>query len=149
MVREMKCVFCNFEKIMNQIFFETENYCCLYNIKPVLPGHSLIIPRKHVESFLDFKEDELKEMFLLVQKIVKVLMKTYGSNGFNLGIQEGESAGQSIQHFHIHLLPRRTGDMEGDPSKWFTRLFDNKNLPIFSEEDIKRNISMIKKQLSD
>lgn len=150
----MKCVFCNLIKkeelsldyvSSNQIFYQSRNFFCVYNIKPILPGHSLIVPKKHIKSFLDLKDSNVIEMFKVIKKTVKALMKAYNSDGFDIAIQKGEAGGQSVEHFHLHVIPRKKGDMKGDPSQWFINLLESGSLKIISSKEMKRNVDKIKK----
>ncbi len=142
----MKCPFCDSNVIKEQKFFESKNYYCLYNIRPVFLGHSLIIPKQHIKSFLKLKENTTKEFFKILKKISKILMKVYKADGIDLAIQDGKYAGQSIKHFHIHLIPRKKGDIKGDPSYWFIKLISNENRNI-SEKELRKNINLIRKNL--
>jgi len=139
----MKCPFCDTNVIKKQKFFESKNFYCLYNIRPVFPGHSLIIPKYHIKSFLELKEDTVKEFFKLLKNVSKNLIKLYKADGIDLAIQDGKYAGQSVEHFHIHLIPRKKGDIKGDPSYWFIKLISNHNRDI-SENELKKNINLIK-----
>lgn len=103
----MKCVFCNRNEIHNQIFYESEHFIGVVNIRPVLEGHSLLIPKRHVESYLDLNEDEMKELPFALKGVVNALMKSYQGEGFDASIQNGKVAGQVIPHIHFHIFPRK------------------------------------------
>jgi diadenosine tetraphosphate (Ap4A) HIT family hydrolase len=80
---------------------------------PVTPLHTLIIPRRHVASFFELTEDELSachELLLLLKN--EISQEDPSVEGFNIGVNVGQAAGQSVFHCHIHLIPRRTGDVE-------------------------------------
>jgi diadenosine tetraphosphate (Ap4A) HIT family hydrolase len=94
---------------------------------PVSKGHLLLIPKRHVPFFFDLENFEVKQLVSLSQKIVKnIESRNYFNlpnapcevwdniDGFNLGVNAGISAGQTVPHAHMHLIPRRTGDMS-DP----------------------------------
>ena len=82
---------------------------------PVTEGHSLVIPTKHVGTLFDLSDSEKMEIFELVSELRSTMYDGDQSiRGFNIGLNEGEVAGQTIPHCHIHLIPRREGDME-DP----------------------------------
>lgn len=148
------CTFCNLARknnlslnhlSYNQIFYKSKIFFCVYNIKPILPGHSLVISKRHVKSFFELKDAEVIELFKVLRKATRALMKAYNSDGFNIAIQEGEVAGQSIEHFHIHIIPRKKGDMKGDPSRWFINLLESGSLKIISEKDMNNNVNKIKR----
>jgi diadenosine tetraphosphate (Ap4A) HIT family hydrolase len=80
---------------------------------PVTKNHTLIIPKRHVQSYFDLDEPELLALNKLLFKAREMLLKQDSSiTGFNIRINDGETAGQTIFHCHIHLIPRRKGDVE-------------------------------------
>jgi diadenosine tetraphosphate (Ap4A) HIT family hydrolase len=81
---------------------------------PISPGHTLIIPHRHVGSFFDIDIDERNGLFSLIDTAKKVLHSEYSADGYNIGINDGPSAGQTVPHLHIHLIPRYNGD-RSDP----------------------------------
>lgn len=78
----------------------------------VSPGHTLIIPRRHVASFFDLTSDEINACMALVNEERKALDKEFQPDGYNIGVNVGQAAGQSILHAHIHMIPRYKGDVE-------------------------------------
>ena len=107
------CVFCNLDE--SRIEIENDLALSFKDLYPVTNGHTLVIPKRKVQSFFDLTEEETAAMFELLH-LQKEDLKNKDSSitGFNIGINDGEDAGQTIMHFHIHLIPRRSGDME-DP----------------------------------
>ena len=80
---------------------------------PVSEFHSLIVPKRHVETYFELTEEEIQACNELILKTKeKILKKDSCVKGFNIGTNVGKSAGQSIMHCHIHLIPRRKGDVE-------------------------------------
>ena len=80
---------------------------------PVTPLHTLIIPRRHVESFFDIRGRERNAIFALLDEVKSDIQHKDGTvEGFNIGVNNGEAAGQSVPHVHVHLIPRRRGDVE-------------------------------------
>lgn len=100
-----ECAFCK-EKIRNQLIFEGHLVEVLLNYKPLLEGHSLIIPKRHVERFEDLSPEELVEIGEAIQIMHKVFIKAYGVNDYLLVLQNGLNAGQTVSHTHFHMLPR-------------------------------------------
>ena len=78
---------------------------------PVSPGHTLIIPRRHVGSFFEISEDERAAMLALLDGQKRALDAEYSPAGYNVGINDGAAAGQTVPHLHIHLIPRFAGDL--------------------------------------
>jgi len=79
---------------------------------PVSRGHAEIVPHRHVESFFELTEEECEAMFELLKSMKEVIQVRYRPDGFNIGINEGRAAGRTIDHLHIHLIPRYVGDVE-------------------------------------
>lgn len=77
---------------------------------PIHYGHALIIPKKEYRNFLEVPETELGELMIVTQKVAKSLVKTFNLDGFNFFANNGEVAGQSVFHFHIHVTPRYPND---------------------------------------
>lgn len=78
---------------------------------PISPGHTLIIPKRHTASFFSINSEERTSLFDLVEKCKLHLDEEYSPDAFNLGINDGEQAGQTIAHLHIHLIPRYKDDV--------------------------------------
>lgn len=105
----MSCPFCNLTS--DRIKESNEYALLLHDLYPVSEGHSLIIPKRHVSSYFELLKEELLAMNELLLQRQKQLEKQ-GVNDFNIGVNIGEYAGQTVYHCHIHLIPRRKGDVE-------------------------------------
>ncbi|VAW95014.1 HIT family protein [hydrothermal vent metagenome] len=81
---------------------------------PVSEGHTLIIPKRHVASFFEITSEERESLFALLDSEKKVLDKELNPDAYNIGINDGVAAGQTVSHLHIHLIPRFRGDVD-DP----------------------------------
>ena len=81
---------------------------------PVSPGHTLIIPRRHMGSFFELSADERQGLLALLDQARAELLASQAPQGFNIGINDGPAAGQTVPHLHIHLMPRYSGD-QPDP----------------------------------
>jgi diadenosine tetraphosphate (Ap4A) HIT family hydrolase len=77
---------------------------------PVSPGHTLIVPRRHEASWFDLRDDERMSMMRLMDAIRERLVEEHQVDGFNLGINDGAAAGQTVAHVHLHVIPRFRGD---------------------------------------
>ncbi len=105
------CIFCTIRREELQF----ENYLAYSSLDsyPVSEFHSLIVPKRHVETYFELTNDEIKACNELILKTKEKILKQDSSvKGFNIGTNAGKSAGQSIMHCHIHLIPRREGDVE-------------------------------------
>lgn len=110
-VREPKCVFC--ELPPKRIIAQNELAVVIRDSYPVTPLHSLIIPKRHVRDFFELGTSEMKACNLLIQETKTSIEKEDGNvDGYNVGVNVGEVAGQTVPHCHIHLIPRRNGDTE-------------------------------------
>lgn len=105
------CPFCAIED-SREIIAESELSLAFYDGYPVSPGHALIIPKRHVSSFFDLSEEERLDMLKLADQVKKILDNKFHPDGYNIGVNVGESAGQSVFHVHMHIIPRYTGDVE-------------------------------------
>lgn len=79
---------------------------------PVSPGHLLIISNKEKKDYFELSEDEQKELTVLIFVSKKIIEQQYNPDGYNIGMNCGESAGQTVFHFHCHIIPRYLGDMD-------------------------------------
>lgn len=105
------CIFC--VPISDPIVSENEHAFVIRDSFPTTPGHSLIIPKRHVAAYFDLTQEEvLKCTQLLAIARNNILENDATVTGFNVGINVGRDAGQSIPHCHIHLIPRRAGDVD-------------------------------------
>ncbi|MFR2796718.1 HIT family protein [Romboutsia timonensis] len=106
-----ECIFCQ----MKDYILENELAYAIYDKYPVGKGHMLFIPKRHVKDFFDITKEEREAIFELIDEGKKLLDKKYSPDSYNVGINCGEHAGQTIMHVHVHLIPRYIGDMK-DPT---------------------------------
>lgn len=147
------CPFCSLG-IDNQVFLGNKNMMAVYNLAPILPGHSMVIPRRHVETIFDLTENELAELFRFSRKVTALLMKVFGGEGFDWSLQESEAAGQSVAHLHLHIIPRKPGDL-ARPGDWYAQLEEQRRAAVIdssgrkplSSKEIKNMITFIKNHL--
>ncbi len=102
------CIFCNPDR---EILAENDSAIAVLDSFPVSPGHILILPRRHAVTIWDLDETEYDNCFRLVREVKSVLEQQFSPNGFNVGVNCGEAAGQSVWHAHIHVIPRYQGDV--------------------------------------
>ena len=106
-----KCPFCLPE---GKVIIETALAYSIFDNFPVSKGHALIIPKRHVANYFDLSINEQIACQHNLNKLKEILDKKYSPSGYNVGINIGETAGQTIDHVHIHLIPRYVNDVE-DP----------------------------------
>ena len=105
------CLFCTIKN--NDIIEENKFAFATLDSYPVSSQHCLIIPKRHVKDYFDLSEEEVLGCDQLIKKIkIKIENNDKTIKGFNIGINSGKEAGQSIMHCHIHLIPRREGDVQ-------------------------------------
>ena len=103
------CPFCRLEK--SRIRVESENAVAFLDGFPVTEGHTLVIPRRHVASLFELSEKEQLAVWKLVAQMRADLVAEFCPDGFNIGLNDGTSAGQTVMHAHFHIIPRRQGDV--------------------------------------
>jgi diadenosine tetraphosphate (Ap4A) HIT family hydrolase len=104
----MACSFCN---ISQKPLAQNRSAIAIYDAYPVSPGHALIIAKRHIDTIFDLDADEYVACFALVREVRNLLEARHQTKDFNLGVNCGEVAGQTIPHAHIHLIPRYAGDV--------------------------------------
>jgi diadenosine tetraphosphate (Ap4A) HIT family hydrolase len=104
------CPFCRVES-EREIIASSALSLAFFDGFPVSPGHTLIIPRRHVASFFDLTEEERQDLLSLLDHVKCIIEKKYHPDGYNVGVNVGEAAGQSVLHVHMHLIPRYKGDV--------------------------------------
>jgi len=105
------CVFCGLDR-GKELITETATAIAFLDSFPVNPGHTLIVPKRHVADYFELTIHEQRALWLVVSRCKMLIQKRFNPDGFNVGINVGETAGQSIFHVHIHLIPRYKGDVE-------------------------------------
>lgn len=105
----MTCPFCTLPA--ERVAEENQHAIWIYDGFPVSPGHSLIIPKRHVGSFFEATSEERLAMLELLDKAKVAVTKERSPDAFNIGINDGAAAGQTVLHLHLHLIPRYNGDV--------------------------------------
>ena len=108
-----ECLFCSFQMAGSRSMIATNDlFFAVADHFPVNAGHTLLIPKRHVSKLADLRDDELLSFGHFLKEVQGVLESLHPVDGFNIGVNEGEAAGQTIEHLHIHLIPRFAGDVE-------------------------------------
>jgi diadenosine tetraphosphate (Ap4A) HIT family hydrolase len=103
------CAFCTLPSA--RVIDENATTIAVRDGYPVSPGHTLLIPKRHAGSFFDLSEQERGELLALLDRAKLVLDDEFQPQGYNIGINDGAAAGQTVPHLHVHLIPRFDGDM--------------------------------------
>lgn len=108
----LNCLFCRQDDVrLNQISHQNATCVARLDNFPATEGHTEVLPRRHIESFFDLTPEELQDAFALILKVRADLSRRLQPQGYTIGINEGRAAGRSIDHLHIHVIPRRFGDV--------------------------------------
>src|SRR5437667_10967649 len=91
--------------------FETTFFFAIYDDFPLRLGHVLIVPIRHVERLTDLTPEEFCSLHFVIQEMVKHIEDKFKADGYNIGVNSGEVAGQTLAHLHMHLIPRSSGDV--------------------------------------
>jgi bis(5'-adenosyl)-triphosphatase len=135
------CPFCD-PAILAAIYAETERCRAIYNRAPLVDGHSLIVPKRHATRLGDLSPGEWTELFGLARRMALLLMPAYGCDGYDLSLQEGASAGQTMAHLHLHIVPRRPGDLPHDD--WHAQLLDSALRRRLSPDEMARHVARLR-----
>jgi diadenosine tetraphosphate (Ap4A) HIT family hydrolase len=110
------CIFCRrHDATLNYVMCENASFFARHDNFPAAPGHVEIVPKRHVESFFDRTDQEIGDAYALVREARQRIAHEYKPpDGYTIGVNEGRAAGRSIDHLHIHLIPRYFGDVK-DP----------------------------------
>ncbi len=112
----MDCIFCKIIKgdVPNYTIYEDENILAFLDIFPRVEGHTVVIPKKHGATIFDFSEETLAAVMKGVKKTAERVRDTLNPDGFSIGLNHGEVAGQAVPHLHVHIIPRWKNDKGGN-----------------------------------
>ena len=96
----------------NEILFHGNHFFLFFDRFPVSPGHILIVSNLEIEDYFSLNSEEQYELNHMINKAKEIIEKQYSPDGYNIGMNCGEAAGQTVMHFHCHVIPRYTGDMD-------------------------------------
>ncbi|KAF5392496.1 hypothetical protein D9757_002321 [Collybiopsis confluens] len=124
----MSLFFSSFE-VTRQCFYRSSLAFAIVNLKPLMPGHVLVVPTRNVSRLADLNESELASLMSSVQRVGAVLERAYGADALTIACQDGKAAGQSVPHVHFHLLPRKVvGDQFSNNDDIYPALEDSEIL---------------------
>ncbi|XHG02246.1 hypothetical protein AWENTII_005603 [Aspergillus wentii] len=98
--------------VTSQVFHLTPLTFALVNLKPILPGHVLVSPRRRVPRVSELTAAETSDLFLTVRRVGRMVERVYGASSLNIAVQDGVDAGQSVAHVHTHIIPRKKADLD-------------------------------------
>jgi superfamily II DNA or RNA helicase/HKD family nuclease/diadenosine tetraphosphate (Ap4A) HIT family hydrolase len=122
-VTESACPFCY--PTADRVFYRDSLVIALWHGFPVTPGHALLVPIRHVPTWFEASLDERMALMRAIDAARLAIESNFGADGYNIGINNGEAAGQTVPHLHVHVIPRRRGDMQ-DPRGGVRHVIPNK-----------------------
>lgn len=114
-MKKNDCIFCKLAngEIPTRTIYEDEDFRVILDAAPATRGHALILPREHADNLYQFPEELAGRAFILAKRMAAFMTERLGCQGFNIVQNNGEVAGQTVFHFHMHLIPRYTEDGQG------------------------------------
>ncbi|MCI8300102.1 MAG: HIT family protein [Lachnospiraceae bacterium] len=119
-MRDSNCIFCKISggEIPSKTIYEDDEFRVILDISPATRGHALIIPREHYANLYEMPEDVAGRVMILAKKMAGHMTELLQCDGFNIVQNNGEAAGQTVFHFHMHLIPRYAGDGNEEKLCW-------------------------------
>ncbi|MDQ0205317.1 HIT family protein [Alkalicoccobacillus murimartini] len=138
------CIFCSIiaGDIPSKKIYEDEHTFAFFDISQVTKGHALVVPKNHHENLFDLPATDVSHVYQTVQKVANALKDTFSPVGLNLVNNNGEAAGQTVFHYHVHLLPRYDAT-DGFQAKW------EEHGSEYSQEDLEQMRVKLVSTLSD
>ena len=114
-MKDDNCIFCKLAngEIPSATLYEDEDFRVILDLGPATKGHALILPKEHYANIYEIDEEVAAKAFKLAKKMVIRMTEVLGCDGYNIVQNNGETAGQTVFHFHIHLIPRYKNDKSG------------------------------------
>lgn len=111
-MKDTNCIFCKIAagEIPSKTLYEDEKFRVILDLGPATKGHALILPKDHFANLYEIDDEVAADAMKLAKKMATVMTEKLHCDGFNLVQNNGESAGQTVMHFHLHLIPRYTDD---------------------------------------
>jgi Diadenosine tetraphosphate (Ap4A) hydrolase and other HIT family hydrolases len=140
------CAFCDPNVLDNQKFYEDALVIALCTYKPILPGHNMVIPKRHAERFEMLTDEEILQMGKVIKKVNEATSLVYGTSAYVLLQKNGREVAQNVPHVHFHYIPRKAGD--ASVTKFFINMFLSNAKPHLSPKET-REIAEKMKQAMD
>ena len=137
-MKDCNCIFCKIAngEIPSTTLYEDEDFRVILDLGPATRGHALLLPKNHFANLFELDDETAQKAILVAKKMAGKMKDALGADGFNLVQNNGEAAGQTVFHFHMHLIPRYKGDKNDDILKY---------TPLeLSDDEMKEILDMIK-----
>ena len=114
-MKKEDCIFCKIANgdIPSKTLYEDEDFRVILDLGPATKGHALILPKEHADNLYELPDETASKVFVLAKKLAMKMKEKLNCDGLNIVQNNGEAAGQTVQHFHMHLIPRYKGDQVG------------------------------------
>ncbi|KAI9229121.1 MAG: fragile histidine triad protein [Piptocephalis tieghemiana] len=129
-----------------EVFFKSALSLGIVNLKPIAPGHSLILPRRLALRFADLTPEEVSDLFLSAQRVGSVLERVYQGEALTMVVQDGAAAGQTVPHVHVHLIPRRPEDWANNDDIYEALNDKVQKAGVDAEERVARPLDVMAKE---
>lgn len=119
-MKDDNCIFCKLanKDIPTNIIYEDEKFTVIMDASPATKGHALILPKNHAANIYELPDEDAADIFVLAKKLATKMTEILHCDGFNIVQNNGEVAGQTVFHFHMHLIPRYLNDGNADKLTW-------------------------------
>lgn len=109
---DSNCIFCKIlnNEIPSKKIYEDDDFLAMLDIAPATKGHVLIVPKEHATTMSDLSDDKLSKILVIAKKIITAMKKVHGFTDYNIIQNNGPLAGQTVSHYHLHLIPRYSVD---------------------------------------
>ena len=128
------CIFCKIAagEIPSKTLYEDEKFRVILDLGPATKGHALILPKKHAANLFELSEETASEVMVLAKRMANTMREKLMCDGLNLVQNNGETAGQTVDHFHLHMIPRYDGD--GQKIGWVPNEVTQEELEAIRQE---------------
>ena len=119
-MKDDNCIFCKLanKDIPTNIIYEDDRFTVILDASPATKGHALILPKNHAANIYELPDEDASAVFVLAKKLATKMAEILHCDGFNIVQNNGEVAGQTVFHFHMHLIPRYLNDGNQDKLTW-------------------------------
>ena len=114
-MRDNNCIFCKIAngEIPSATIYEDEDFRVILDLSPASKGHALILPKEHYANLFELDDEKAGKVLVVAKKVITKMKEILNCDGYNIVQNNGEAAGQTVNHFHLHLIPRYEGDNVG------------------------------------
>ena len=135
-MKDDNCIFCKLanKDIPTNIIYEDDRFTVILDASPATKGHALILPKNHAANIYELPDEDESSVFVLAKKLATKMTKILHCDGFNIVQNNGEVAGQTVFHFHMHLIPRYLNDGNQDKLTWNHAEFTSEEIEEIATE---------------